>query len=73
MHNFRYMVLYEGLHSESHEGAFGPLAHGDALLDGLDTVVHAVADHVHQWVVDVLDDATIERIDLCTGEAELAA
>ncbi|MBL9190523.1 MAG: DUF1592 domain-containing protein [Opitutaceae bacterium] len=23
--NFRYMVLYEGLHSESHEGAYGPL------------------------------------------------
>jgi hypothetical protein len=23
--NFRYMVLYEGLHSEQHEGAYGPL------------------------------------------------
>ncbi len=23
--NYRYMVLYEGLHSESHEGAYGPL------------------------------------------------
>ncbi|MBL9200467.1 MAG: DUF1592 domain-containing protein, partial [Opitutaceae bacterium] len=30
--NFRYMVLYEGLHSEQHEGAYGPLL---AFADGV--------------------------------------
>lgn len=25
VHNFRYLCLYEGLHSEMHEGAYGPL------------------------------------------------
>ncbi|MEY2881426.1 MAG: hypothetical protein RLZZ15_3806, partial [Verrucomicrobiota bacterium] len=30
--NFRYMVLYEGLHSEQHEGAYGPLL---AFTDGV--------------------------------------
>ena len=38
----------------------GRLAGGGAALRRLDAVVDAVADHVHQRVVDVLDDLAIE-------------